>query len=72
MQISLNETVSVTLTEVGANVYNRVWENYSVPEKKAGDVHTTQLWGLFRDFGDCIHLGGVLPFEGGIITVKGK
>lgn len=72
MQLNLNDTVSVTLTKQGADIYNQAWEGYSTHQKKEGDVLTTQLWALFRDFGDYINLGYVMPFEFGIITKKGN
>lgn len=72
MKLNLNDRVSVTLTKKGADIYNQAWKDYSTPQMKEGDVITTQLWALFRDFGDYINLGYGMPFEFGIITLEEK
>lgn len=60
-QANINDTVEVVLTATGAKIYNDIrseWiaEGLSYP-KKEGDILRAQLWSLFQDFGEHIHLG---------------
>lgn len=71
-KINLNDTVSVILTQYGADKVNKIYADMSerVPhffprlEYSEGDRYTTQLWVLFEDFGEDIYLSAVnLPFK---------
>lgn len=69
IEINLNDTVEVTLTEKGAEVYNKYLEGSYMyrqglrEQKKAGDVLKEQLWHMFQVFGPHIHLGNQAPFD---------
>lgn len=52
MNLNLNDTVEVTLTETGAAVSGGC----------AGDVVTTELWSLMRDFGPAMSMASLPPF----------
>lgn len=77
MKFNINNYVSVTLTEFGAEIYNARYDDIKpfVPTKhlfqntdvKAGYVLRAQMWTLFQDFGPYIMLGGNNPFEGCIM-----
>lgn len=69
MKLNLNERVSATLTQRGAEVWN-AWESqfigcsFTTPKyKQAGDVLKEPLWHLFQVFGSSIHMGCQVPFE---------
>lgn len=78
MNININDSVSVTLTPSGAEIWNAKEEDtferfkhmeWFVPKyKQSGDVLKEQLWHLFQVFGSSIHLGGDVPFENCLIT----
>ena len=67
-QANINDTVEVVLTATGAKIYNDVYAVYisigvSDP-KKEGDILRAQLWSLFQDFGEHLHLGmREVPFK---------
>ncbi len=73
MRFNMNHYVSVTLTERGAEIYNARWEGipvdiFTLDKVEAGYVLRAQMWSLFQDFGEHIHLGCKMPFEGCLMT----
>ena len=76
MNINLNQTVQVSLTEEGAKVFN-AWDRETrfpgwVPKDlKTGDVFKGHLWHLMEVFGPQIHMGCSVPFEGNEIQLVG-
>ena len=66
--MNLNDKVSVTLNDRGAEIYNAYMTQF--PEKirrpavESGHLLKTPLWDLFHIFGQHIHLGAIVPFEG--------
>lgn len=66
-KFNINNYATVTLTEIGAQIYNARYDDIIMPEKykpakvEAGYVLKAQLWTLFQDFGQYMTLGS--PFE---------
>jgi hypothetical protein len=78
MNINLNATVSITLTEHGAAVLNNWNQDPAVPSiywsktRTAGEVLVTQLWEVMQVFGPSTCLGMPGPhFENNEITLIG-
>lgn len=75
MRLNLNEHVRATLTQRGADIWNTnegryEGVSYTTPKyKQVGDVVKESLWHLFEVFGEYIHLGCDMPFEGCVITI---
>lgn len=70
--INLNDSVKVTLTVFGAEIYNKYMSAFDHPNSKynfdpvnEGYVLRTQLWCLMQIFGEHLRIGfGLVPFEG--------
>lgn len=69
--MELNDTVSVILTKEGADILNKSARNLN--EYFQGSIHfkdnylrneyyETQLWNLFREFGDSCSAGSTIVF----------
>lgn len=77
MQININDTVAVVLTESGAKIWNdneMKYAKYNIPDweprlKQQGDVLRGQLWSFMRIFGRHMHLGGEVPFDKCLMTI---
>jgi hypothetical protein len=73
VEISPNEPVEVTLTGVGAQIWNKWYEQFPSdvrPEvEQEGGVLREQLWHLFHVFGKHISLGREAPFKECAITL---
>ncbi len=71
--MNMNDIVVVTLTELGAEVYNnRIVEldlGKYCKEVEIGYVLRTELWSLFSMFGEHIGLGREMPFLCGEIKL---
>lgn len=69
--INLNDMVRVKLTDHGREILRKDYEDrfakygrkYVPPKEDSDGWSKWQLWALFQDFGQHIHLGGRLPFE---------
>lgn len=68
--MNLNDKVKVILTKDGAEIKNKREEyytsiipNYSKHTYNEGDELTTQLWCLFEEFGEHIHITCKSPFK---------
>jgi len=75
MNVNLNDRATVTLTSTGAATYNRYLSQFTYPgrqepNKKAGYVLSTQLWELFKIFGDSIYMGCNVPFENNVMEIS--
>lgn len=76
MKLNLNSYGTVTLTQAGADIYNkwdRQWEGYTWWEPKnfvAGSVLKDSLWKLFQIFGHHIHMGCEVPFLDNVVEIK--
>lgn len=78
MKFNINDYVSVTLTEVGATIYNDYYAPFIAErpeyytwwvEKKASDVLKDQLWSIMQKFGPHVGLGFASPFEDCVIDI---
>lgn len=71
MKITPNDSCTVVLTQLGADVLNAenikanahlaclaLKQNYV-----AGDTYKAQLWHIMKTFGDYCHLGSKIPFS---------
>ena len=64
LEINLNDTVTVNLSERGAGILNKYFKQFYMQENyKAGDVFKTQLWDLMSIFGPYMVMGFDIPFE---------
>lgn len=78
MKFNINNYVTVTLTQIGADIYNSRWDglkippNHIPPKVEAGHILKAQLWTIFEDFGPHIHMGFEMPFEGCILEFYEK
>jgi hypothetical protein len=64
-EININDMAEVVLSEYGADVYNKFYEQFKFhrPAKKIeGDVLREQLWSLMQTFGPAISIGQQSPF----------
>lgn len=68
--MNLNDNVSVILTQRGAEIMNerehyfsRIIPNYKEHVYHAGEEYKTQLWCLFKNFGNYISITCQIPFE---------
>ena len=71
LEINLNDTVTVNLSERGAGILNKYFKQFSITENyKAGDVFETQLWDLMNIFGECMVMGFDIPFESCYLKIE--
>lgn len=73
IEINLNDYVSVTLSEEGADVFNRYFEEVPAKRRPAkveeGCEMEGPLWEMFQIFGEHVGLGKHLPFKVGKIIL---
>lgn len=75
MKFNINNYVTVTLTALGAKVYNSRWDGLLIPINftplfvEEGYILRAQVWSLFQDFGPHTHLGMQNPFKGCIMEM---
>ncbi len=68
-KFNINNYATVTLTEIGAQIYNARYDDLKIPAEyisdkvEAGYVLKAQLWTLLQDFGQYMTLGSPNPFE---------
>lgn len=64
IEINLNDSVSVNLSERGAEILNKYFKQFIITKNyKAGDVFKTELWDLMNIFGHYMIMGFDIPFE---------
>lgn len=62
MKINLNQRATVTLTQLGADIWNANRPRANV-RAQAGDKKTDQLWEIARIFGPFLIVGCVMPID---------
>lgn len=60
ISINVNQTCAVTLTQSGADLYNRKTD--PMHKRVAGDVWHAPLWEIMSVFGAYLHVGAPLFF----------
>lgn len=62
---NLNDTVEVVLTDTGAEIYNKYYENSKWRDVNVSEGHIlrSQLWSIMQVFGEYLYLGGHVPFK---------
>lgn len=76
MEVNLNDKVQVVLTQYGADWLNnknseigKKFPRYGYDSHYEGEIYNTQLWCLFEEFGELIHMTcAKLPFKDNKIT----
>ena len=74
MKINMNDSVRVTLTATGAQVYNKYLSQFTFsgrrePNTTEGYVLKTPLWDLMHIFGNSIYMGCNVPFEFNVLEL---
>lgn len=74
--MNLNDNVKVILTKEGADIKNKIEEYYASAIPKyhkhtynEGDELRIQLWCLFEEFGEHIHITCKSPFKDNEISI---
>lgn len=73
MNVNLNDSCKVILTESGAKVLNQAIYQVGARKYNEGDIYRAQLWSLFYDFGkECFLGNSELPFKDLTIEVTAQ
>jgi hypothetical protein len=79
MKININERVTFTLTETGANIINKYYAQFAHPmfkdklNHKIGDKILMSLWETMSIFGQHIHMGmAEVPFQSNSFDIQLK
>ena len=71
IEINLNDSVSVNLSERGAEILNKYFKQFIITKNyKAGDVFKTELWDLMNIFGEHLTMGFNIPFESCYLKIE--